>query len=187
MTPQWLLWLIDNWLLIAIPVLAFLGSYALGLWLRRTVYNAFNRWMAALEKEVQAEALHSAGKLMAVHMDGRLRALKELIAGTAIDIVEAFHPPPMGDLALSEALALWKDKAVWVGFPGSVYALGPQTTVEFALELLREAVPGERLVLEMSTENLVSNENLLALTSVLEHAELPLTPELIEQIARHVI
>ena len=36
----------------------------------------------------------------------------------------------------------------------------------------------------MSTENLVSNENLLALTSVLERAELPFTQDKIKQIER---
>jgi len=36
----------------------------------------------------------------------------------------------------------------------------------------------------MSTENLVSNENLLAVTSVLEQAELPLTPDGISRIER---
>jgi hypothetical protein len=34
----------------------------------------------------------------------------------------------------------------------------------------------------MSTENLVSNENLLMLTSVLEKAELPLSKEKVERI-----
>ena len=48
--------------------------------------------------EKQAEVLHEHGKLMAVHMDGRVKALKDLIAQTPIDIIEAFHPPPMGDL-----------------------------------------------------------------------------------------
>jgi hypothetical protein len=43
---------------------------------------------------------------------------------------------------------------------------------------------GERVCFEMSTENQVSNENLLALTSVLENATLPLTPEKIDQIER---
>ena len=134
--------------------------------------------------EAQATLLHAQGKLMAVHMDGRLKAIKGLIADTQIDIVEAFHPPPMGDLPLDEALALWSDKAIWVGFPGSIYALGPQTAAQYALELLRETVPCERLVVEMSTENLVSNQNLLAVTSVLEHAELPLTRDTIDQIER---
>lgn len=134
------------------------------------------------EYEKQARVLHQQGKLMAVHMDGRVGVLKELIPETPIDIVEALHPPPMGDLPIGEALSLWKDKVVWVGFPGSVYAQGPEATRKHALALLRDVGPGDRLVIEMSTENLVSNENLLMLTSVLEKAELPLTKEKVERI-----
>ena len=134
--------------------------------------------------EQQAQALHRRGKLLAVHMDGRVNALKQLIAQTSIDIVEALHPPPMGDLPLGEALALWPDKAIWVGFPGAIYELGPEETRQYTLSLLREAIPGERLAIAMSTENLVSNENLLAVTSVLEQAELPLTPDGISRIER---
>jgi small-conductance mechanosensitive channel len=37
-------WLIDNWLKITIPVVAFLATYVVGLWLRRVVNNAFERW-----------------------------------------------------------------------------------------------------------------------------------------------
>ena len=90
----------------------------------------------------------------------------------------------MGDLSIGEALSLWKDKVIWVGFPGSVYVLGPEATKKHALNLLREVVPGDRLCIEMSTENLVSNENLLMLTSILENAELPLTPQKIDQIEK---
>lgn len=134
--------------------------------------------------EQQASVLHAHGKLMAVHMDGRLDNLKHLIAETPIDIIEAFHPIPMGNVPLREALALWPDKIIWVGFPGSVYELGPAETVRFTLDLLREAIPGDRVVIEVSTENLVSNENLLALTSVLEKARLPLTEDSIAEIER---
>ncbi len=136
------------------------------------------------EYEKQAAVLHKHGKLMAVHMDGRLASLKHLIAKTPIDIIEAFHPLPMGDLPLDEALAAWPNKAIWVGFPGSVYELGPQATRQRALELLAEAGTGDRVAVAASTENLVSNENLRALTAVLERATLPLSPELIERIAR---
>jgi len=125
--------------------------------------------------EAQARALHAHGKLMAVHMDGRVSNLRDLIGETAIDIVEALHPPPMGDLPLDEALAAWPDKAIWVGFPGSVYALGTEATRDYARKLLRTVGEGDRLVIQMSTENLVSNENLMALTGVLEQAVLPLT------------
>jgi len=138
--------------------------------------------MPSYEKE--AEILHKHGKLMASHLDGRLDVLKDLIAKTPLDIVEAFHPPPMGDLPLGEALSLWKDKVIWLGFPGSVYSLGPEAVKNHALDLLREIGSGDRLVIEMNTENLVSNENLLMLTSVLENADLPLTKEKIDRIER---
>ena len=130
----------------------------------------------------QARALHRGGKLMAVHMDGRVGSLKHLIAQTEIDIVEALHPPPMGDQPIGEALELWPEKAIWVGFPGGIYELGPIATQAYAVDLLDEVRPGDRLVIEMSTENLVSNENLLGLTEVLERAELPLTEEGIQRI-----
>jgi hypothetical protein len=38
----------------------------------------------------------------------------------------------------------------------------------------------------MSTENLVSNENLLLLTRILENVQLPLTPEHLDHIAHRV-
>jgi len=136
------------------------------------------------EYEKKAKVLHEHGKLLAVHMDGRVGVLKDLIAKTPIDIVEALPPPPMGDLPIGEALSLWKDKVVWTGFPGSVYILGPEAVKKHALNLLREIGSGDRLVVEMSTENLVSNENLLMLTSVLENADLPLTKEKIDRIER---
>ncbi len=132
--------------------------------------------------EQQGKILHEHGKLMAVHMDGRLKILKDLIAKTPIDIIEAFHPPPMGDVPIGEALTAWPDKAIWVGFPGSVYALGPKATRDFALSFLKEIGREERVAVAMSTENLVSNEDLLALTEVLEQASHPLTIEKIDRI-----
>ncbi len=136
------------------------------------------------EYEKEGKVLHAHGKLMLVHMDGSLNVLKELIPRTPIDIVEAVHPPPMGNLALGEALSRWKDQVVWMGFPAAIFALGPEATKRYALDILREVIPGDRLVIEMSTENLISNENLVMLTSVLENADLPLTEEKIDRIER---
>jgi len=137
------------------------------------------------EYEKQSKPLHRHGKLMAVHMDGRLSVLKELIGRTPIDIVEAIHPPPMGDLPIGEALAAWPNKALWVGFPSSIYDAGPETTREFAVDLLREVGTGARLAIAMSTENQVSNENLLALASVLEQADLPLNSAMFDRLAHN--
>ncbi len=136
------------------------------------------------EYEKQAKVLHKHGKLMAVHMDGRVGILKDLIAKTPIDIVEGLTSPPMGDLPIGEALSLWKDKVVWTGIPGSVLILGPEAVKKHALNLLREVGSGDRLVVELCTEILLSNENLLMLTSILKNADLPLTKEKIDRIER---
>jgi hypothetical protein len=133
----------------------------------------FRNYMMPVYRQM-ADVLHVHDKLLAVHMDGRLRALKALIAESAVDIVEAFHPPPLGDLPIGEALAAWPDKAIWVGFPGPVYAQGPEATRQYALDLLAQIDTGDRVAIAMSTENQIANENLLALTAVLEQAELPL-------------
>lgn len=133
--------------------------------------------------ERQSEVFHPAGKLIAVHMDGRLRQLKDLIAKTPIDIVEAFHPEPMGDLSLAESLQAWPDKSFWIGFPSSIYELGPDSVRAFALDLLKQAGDGSRVAITMSTENLVSNQNMIALASVLENIELPLSSNAIKAIA----
>lgn len=136
--------------------------------------------------EACAAAVHDRGKCLAVHMDGRLNTLKDLIAQTSIDVIEAIHPPPMGDLAIRDAVAIWPRKVLWMGYPGSVYTLGPQAVKDHALQLLRSIIPGDRLAIAMSTENLVSNANLLMLTAILENAHLPLTPKSIERIEHHV-
>ena len=148
--------------------------------------NLFRKYFMP-EYEKQGKILHQHGKLMAVHMDGRIDVLKDLIPQTPIDIIEALHPPPMGDLSIGEALARWPDKIIWVGFPGSAYMGGPENTQKAALELLREIGTGERLAIAMSTENLVTNENLQSLTAVLEKTTLPLTPEKIDHIERTLI
>ena len=114
---------------------------------------------------------------MAGHIDGRGGVLKDLIAKIPIDIVEGLTPTPMGDLSIGKTLSLWKDKVVWTGFPGSVCILGPEAVKKHALNLRREVGSGDRLAIGLCTETLLSDENLLMLTFVLENADLPLTKE----------
>ena len=135
------------------------------------------------EYEKQAKVLHEHGKLMQVHMDGRVGVLKDLIAKTSIDIIESLHPPPMGDLPIGEALSLWKDKVIWVSFPGSVVILGPEAVKKHALNLLRDVGSGDRLALAFR-ELTIPNEELLMLASVFENVDLPLTKEKIDRIER---
>jgi len=112
-----------------------------------------------------AQVLHGRGKIMVTHMDGRLGSLVEAIGRTEIDVVEAFTPPPMGDLGVAEAKAAWPDKVIWANFPGSVFMLAPDEIRDFTVRLLREAMPGGRFILGV-TENIpqaVRHQSLLAM------------------------
>jgi uroporphyrinogen-III decarboxylase len=141
----------------------------------------FQRYfMPAYEK--CARVVNEKGKILISHFDGRLNILKDLIAKCPQDVIEAFHPPPMGDLPIREALDLWKDKVILLGFPGSVYSLGTEAVKEYLIDLLNSVIPGDRIGIEASTENLVSDKHLHILSDILEKASLPLTSEKIKEI-----
>jgi hypothetical protein len=38
------LWVTENWLQIGVPLVIFLATIVVGLWVRRVAYRAFNRW-----------------------------------------------------------------------------------------------------------------------------------------------
>ena len=125
-----------------------------------------------------ADLMHSNGKLLNVHMDGRLNALAAEIARSRVDVVEAFTPPPMGDLPIDKALKLWKDKIIWINFPSAISTLPklpPREVKEYLAEQLRLLIPGVRVALIVSTENRVPEENLMAMVEVMEEATLPLS------------
>jgi S1-C subfamily serine protease len=42
--PDWVQWLNENWHLIALPVVAFVALIIVGRWLRRLVFDKYNRW-----------------------------------------------------------------------------------------------------------------------------------------------
>ena len=54
------------------------------------------------------------------------------------------------------------------------------------VELLKKIGQGERVVVTMSPENFDSNKDLLALTSVLEKVDLPLTDEKVNEIGNSI-
>jgi small-conductance mechanosensitive channel len=48
---QWIKWVADNWLYMAIPAIAFIATYVVGLWVRRVAYRAFAQWTTRLRWE----------------------------------------------------------------------------------------------------------------------------------------
>jgi len=119
-------------------------------------------------------------------MDGRLKALAQTIAKSEIDVVEAFTPPPMGDLPLDDALSLWKRKVIWMNYPSSVYLSGPEPVKNYLLDLLEMAIPGERLMLAASTEIRVPEECLRVVAEVMREVTLPLSKQKIDNIRNKI-
>ncbi len=99
-----------------------------------------------------AEVLHAHRKWYGIHLDGQLAVLKEAIAQTDLDFIEAFTPPPMGDLSLTEAQAAWGDKVIWANFPGSVFHSSDRNVVEYALDLLETGLSNGRFLLTFSED-----------------------------------
>lgn len=57
----------------------------------------FNEWSRAYYAEA-IRRLHTAGKHVAVHIDGRLRGALKMISAAGADCADAITPKPMGDL-----------------------------------------------------------------------------------------
>ena len=102
--------------------------------------------------ERATRALRSKGKLYGVHMDGRLRSLKEVIGSTAMDFVEGFTPPPLGDLGLEEARAAWPDKAIWLNIPGNIFLGGDREVIRALQDLLRRGMAAGGFLLTLTEE-----------------------------------
>lgn len=95
-----------------------------------------------------ADILHKKGKVYAVHMDGNLKNLVNFIKETKIDVIEAFTPPPMGDLPVAEAMKIWKDKIIWINFPGTLLATSNAKEIkEYTIGLLKSIAPGDNFMI----------------------------------------
>jgi hypothetical protein len=94
-----------------------------------------------------------AAKPYLVHIDGRTRALKELIARSPIDGVESFSLPMMGgDMSYSEAHAAWPDKLILPNFPSSLCLETDDAIRHFLDALLGEIPAGEPFMLQISED-----------------------------------
>jgi hypothetical protein len=100
-----------------------------------------------------ADMLHAKGKILAVHLDGKLKCLRDLIARTKIDVVEAFTPPPIGDISIDEARATWKGKVLWTNFPATVSLEAQLDRVEReVVNILQSAAPGHDFALGITED-----------------------------------
>ena len=85
------------------------------------------------------EWISGTGKMLAVHMDGRLARLQDAIAESEFDIIEALTPPPMGDVSIKTARECWPDKALWINFTSSMHLEKSEVIEAHTRQLLEEA------------------------------------------------
>lgn len=116
-----------------------------GLWspeiFRRHELPFYQRWVPELQ---------ARGKILALHCDATkgLRRYADLIAETGIDVVEAYTPPPVGELSLKEVRAAWGGETIiWVNIPETLFWLGPEETKRTMVELLKSDAPGNALII----------------------------------------
>ena len=103
----------------------------------------YERWVAELK---------AAGKIASVHAhNSNLSVFARLVKGTGCQVVEAFTPPPVGDLSLADARSAWGPEVViWVNFPETLFWLGRQQTYDYTADLLKQDKSSKRLVIGMT-------------------------------------
>lgn len=96
--------------------------------------------------------LHERGKIYAVHMDGKLCHLKNLIKEAQIDVIESFTLPCAGgNLSIQEAKDIWKNKTIVANLPAFLCYKEEEFTKKFIRDLLIQ-VPKERFMLDVSED-----------------------------------
>jgi hypothetical protein len=74
-----------------------------------------------------------------------------LIGRVGFKVIEAFTPPPVGELSLAEVRQAWgKETVIWVNFPETIFYSGYEATKQYAIDLLKADAPGDRLVISFT-------------------------------------
>jgi hypothetical protein len=108
--------------------------------------------------------LQAEGKICHFHAHAsNIDAYKELVRRAGVDVVEAFTPPPVGDLSIAEAREAWgPETIIWVNFPETIFYYGAEETKQYTIDLLKSDPPGNRLVIgftEMGTYGIQDAES----------------------------
>lgn len=96
--------------------------------------------------------LGQAEKISFAHYDGSNRPLRECIAGVALDVIEAFTPPPMGDMTVAEARQAWPDKVLSLNVPGNLFGQSAEEIGRHVSQYVEEGGDKGRFILGCTEE-----------------------------------
>ena len=101
----------------------------------------------------QGRLLHQKNKVYVVHMDGKLKCLKDIIKRANIDAVESLTLPEAGgDLSLEEAQIAWKDKSIIANLPAFLCLKEEKIVRGYMQKLLAQVSLIENFMLEISED-----------------------------------
>jgi hypothetical protein len=107
--------------------------------------------------------LKSKGKICSLHAHAlNLSKFKEIVSEIGCDVIEAFTPPPVGDLSIQEARAAWgKDTILWINFPETIFWSGVEATKRYTIDLIQHDSSRNALIIgftEMGVWGAMSGE-----------------------------
>jgi hypothetical protein len=93
--------------------------------------------------------LKAKGKITALHAHANnLSRFKELVLEIGCDVIEAFTPPPVGDLSLVDARTAWgTDTIIWINFPETIFWSGAEATKRYTIDLIHSDSARNALVI----------------------------------------
>ena len=155
-----------------------------GLWgpddVRQRELPFYRKWIPYLQER---------GKICALHADAlTLSHYTGVVSEMGFDVIEAFTPPPVGDLPLAEARQAWGDETIiWVNFPETVFHFGQEETERYTTELIKSGAPAGALVIgftEMGFWGVADDETnhcfrlgtLAIMDAVEKHGSYPVSP-----------
>jgi hypothetical protein len=96
--------------------------------------------------------LKAKGKVTSIHAHAlNMSRFTDYIRETGCDVVEAFTPPPIGDLSLADARAAWgEDTVIWLNFPETIFLSGRESVKQYTLDLIKSDPYNHALVLSFT-------------------------------------
>lgn len=113
--------------------------------------SLFNKYCKPIY-DYGSKILKQAGKLTFSHYDGTNLPLKDCIASADINIIEAFTPPPMERMTITQARQAWPNKVLSVNFPGILFNEPSEVIEKYTWEYMEQGGNEGRFVIGCTEE-----------------------------------
>ena len=108
--------------------------------IRRYDLPLYEKWVPRLKAKGKITALHAHAN--------NLSHFRGLISEIGCDVIEAFTPPPVGDLSLVDARAAWgEDTIIWINFPETIFLSGAEATKRYTVDLIQSDLSKNALII----------------------------------------